>query len=765
MRHPSFGVLLAAGVVGVLLLSERAESQGTKPPAHDAKSMGRGGTGMASWDSPTSIFTNPAALAWQENTVIEVMPALFNLDAAYEDPENPKQQSRTKYFPYANSALMFDFNPELTPEEMRWREDYYRFTPNGYQPPAPHTSRVAHRHTTIKVDALPRSVQISGSGSNAILFDASVVAHYGSDARVVGSLSQTCDLSRGNAVTIPLSNPMTVQPDRISVIYKVQSADVSSPASATVDLSVDGRQIDRQTVSLRQQDAPRPRAPVPPPLPRDFISPYAETVDVRFAVGEFIQSGAGSDFNLRTELYPEGTKHFTEFSFISLTPTVAFNFFDRLAIGVSGYLNYAQLSLNTPVTKLSRDVLQGQIFPTRTLTVDLFPGLDLGFFGDPDIVSVDMEKMGLPNKFGEAVTKILDTSPQHAPGTSITHTDKGHDDAFRTITGQTKIKDAVSFGFGGRIGFMFKLTDRIRLGGSAAPPSYQRDYKGKARIDYNRQMKQYETVYGGSPVGHSDEVYVRDLFPALTPFVGDATAESRFAFNDVWINGTVDIVVKDAPLLGDFTLEDVQVQNGSIRDQLPNKGRGADGVPDSGDEYVANYDATIKNFQMPADAGLGIAIDLTDDLTLSFDYRRVFWKRAMNNFHVTLTNGDNPDVNYITGSSTIDQAIPMKWRDQDVFAAGVEVKLASWVTVRTGYMFARNPVPPETLLPLLPVIPEQRASLGCSFVFGTFKLDVAWIHAFENSVTITNSAHTRDLNGSTLTVSQNVFSLGLSLEW
>lgn len=756
-------MLLAAGIAGVVLLQENAESQGTRPPANDPRSMGRGGTGLAWWDAPSSLFTNPAAIAWQQNTVLEVMPALFNLDATYEDPENPKQASKTKYFPYANSALMFDLGePTLRPEEIRRREDYDRFAPNGYHPPAPRANRLAQQHTTLKVDTFPASVQLRGSGSNAVLFDASVIAHYGSDARIVGRLSQTCDLSRGNAVTIPLSSPRTAPPDRISVTYKVQPDDPSSPASAIVEILVDGRPVDRQTVSLRPHDAPRPRAPVPPPLPRDFLSPYAESVQVRFAVGEFIQSGAGSDFTLKTELYPEGTKHFTEFSFVSLTPTVAFNFFDRFAIGVSGYLNYARLTLDTPVTKFPRDVLKGQIFPTQTLTVDLFPGLDL--FG-LDIVSVDMAKMGLPNRFGEAVTKILDTSPQHAPGTSITHTDKGHDEAFRTITGQTKIKDAVSLGFGGRIGFLFKLTDRIRLGGSAAPPSYQRDYKGKARIDYNRQIKRYETVYGGSPVGHSDEVYVRDLFPALEPFVGDATAESQFAFNDVWISGTVDIVIRDAPLLGDFTLEDVQVQNGSIRDQLPNKGRGADGVPDSGDEYVANYDATIKNFQMPADAGLGIAVDLSDHVTLSFDYRRIFWKRAMNNFHVTLTDGDNPDVNYIVGSSTVDQSIPMKWRDQDVFAAGVEVKLTPWAAVRTGYMFARNPVPAETLLPLLPVIPERRASLGCSFVFGSLKLDVAWMHAFENSVTITDSVHTRDLNGSTMSVAQNVFSLALSLEW
>lgn len=122
------------------------------------------------------------------------------------------------------------------------------------------------------------------------------------------------------------------------------------------------------------------------------------------------------------------------------------------------------------------------------------------------------------------------------------------------------------------------------------------------------------------------------------------------------------------------------------------------------------YDAEIKGIEWPQEAGIGISVTPAKRLIVSFDIVWINWNGALNTVTINATNPDNQ-------AAPADISVPLKfdWRDQYVFAIGVQYMPANSLTLRGGYNFGRNPVPAETLTPLAPLIVEQHYTAGAEY--------------------------------------------------
>ncbi len=124
------------------------------------------------------------------------------------------------------------------------------------------------------------------------------------------------------------------------------------------------------------------------------------------------------------------------------------------------------------------------------------------------------------------------------------------------------------------------------------------------------------------------------------------------------------------------------------------------------------YDAEIKGVEWPQEAGIGISVTPAKSLIVSFDIVWINWNGALNT--VTI-NATNPDQAVPSSLQSIPLTLKFDWRDQYVFAIGIQYMPANSLTLRGGYNFGRNPVPPETLTPLAPLIVEQHYTAGAAY--------------------------------------------------
>ena len=114
---------------------------------------------------------------------------------------------------------------------------------------------------------------------------------------------------------------------------------------------------------------------------------------------------------------------------------------------------------------------------------------------------------------------------------------------------------------------------------------------------------------------------------------------------------------------------------------------GLDGVP----EVLTKFPQTVT---------LGGAWQAQPRTRLHLQTDWINWANAFDELPVSLTNGNNADINGLLATNGIKDSIPLKWRDQIVGRVGVERSLAEKAAVRFGYAHSNDPVPGSTLSPL-----------------------------------------------------------------
>jgi long-chain fatty acid transport protein len=109
----------------------------------------------------------------------------------------------------------------------------------------------------------------------------------------------------------------------------------------------------------------------------------------------------------------------------------------------------------------------------------------------------------------------------------------------------------------------------------------------------------------------------------------------------------------------------------------------------------------VIDFQWPETYAAGLAWQVTPKWMIAGDIRRLKWSDAMQNFRMSF--------------SGMAMTMPQQWRDQDVYALGVQYRTNDRLGLRVGYNYGRNPVPSDYLHPLFPAIVERHYTAGFDY--------------------------------------------------
>ncbi len=164
---------------------------------------------------------------------------------------------------------------------------------------------------------------------------------------------------------------------------------------------------------------------------------------------------------------------------------------------------------------------------------------------------------------------------------------------------------------------------------------------------------------------------------------------------------------------------------------------------------------------------------LTGGGSYLFDWGRVSleatwfgWRSAFDEFRLKLSNSDNPAFDVALGNTRPTDIFPLDWRDSVSVRLGYEHFLATNTIVRAGYVYSMNPIPDDTLTPILPGILEHNFTVGIGHNFGKAQLDFAYQFTFGPRQDVNSSDIVGgDFDNSKLWAHAHWFMLGLSMHF
>ena len=184
------------------------------------------------------------------------------------------------------------------------------------------------------------------------------------------------------------------------------------------------------------------------------------------------------------------------------------------------------------------------------------------------------------------------------------------------------------------------------------------------------------------------------------------------------------------------------------------------GFPDTTATYDLEYDVV-----WPQTAAIGVAHQFTDALNLSAEAVWYGWSSAFDKWELKLSNGDNPVYNAAAGTTTPQDTIPLEWDDAYSIRVGGDYALTENDTIRLGYIYEKNPIPNDTLVPVIPAICQHEILAGYSHDWEKLSVTMAYGYIFGPSQDIeTSKLVGGDYNNSTIDFSAHFISLGLQYQ-
>jgi long-chain fatty acid transport protein len=139
----------------------------------------------------------------------------------------------------------------------------------------------------------------------------------------------------------------------------------------------------------------------------------------------------------------------------------------------------------------------------------------------------------------------------------------------------------------------------------------------------------------------------------------------------------------------------------------------------------------VVNFQWPETYGLGLAYQMSDDLMLAADYKRIGWAKVMKNFRMDFVADGS--------GATMTALLFQNWKDQDVFMVGGAYKMNTALTLRAGVNLASNPIPDGVMNPLFPATVKNHYTAGVGYILNkSGSIDFSLTYVPEVSATNTN---------------------------
>jgi long-chain fatty acid transport protein len=146
------------------------------------------------------------------------------------------------------------------------------------------------------------------------------------------------------------------------------------------------------------------------------------------------------------------------------------------------------------------------------------------------------------------------------------------------------------------------------------------------------------------------------------------------------------------------------------------------------DKYTGLF-AEQGDFDLPARFGLGLAIDVTNNLVLAIDWQRTFYSdvASLNNPIQNLANAD--------GFLGEDNGAGFGWEDQDIFKIGLKYAFNKEWDFMLGYNYGEGQIPDDQLLfsTLAPAVVQHHFTTGATYKPNrTMEWTLAYVHAFHN---------------------------------
>jgi len=187
---------------------------------------------------------------------------------------------------------------------------------------------------------------------------------------------------------------------------------------------------------------------------------------------------------------------------------------------------------------------------------------------------------------------------------------------------------------------------------------------------------------------------------------------------------------------------------------------GLGGVPSS-----FNYAAQVRNV-LPQSLLANVAWRVNPLWLVAFQTDWVNWHSAFTNLPVSLTNGTNAAINGLVNSSSLQDGVPLNWKDQYSFHIGWERLLTESTSLRFGYAHANNPVPNSTLVPLTAAIMSNQISTGLVYHRGRSSFEGAYSYDPTAQAQVQQSAILAgEYNNSTVRIGVQSVTLNYSLRF
>ncbi|MEI7485669.1 MAG: outer membrane protein transport protein [Ignavibacteriota bacterium] len=235
---------------------------------------------------------------------------------------------------------------------------------------------------------------------------------------------------------------------------------------------------------------------------------------------------------------------------------------------------------------------------------------------------------------------------------------------YNEVTSSADMKDLKAFSFNGRIGLAYKFSDKFTAGLNFSSPVPLNFKNGTANMDMGAQfVDAFEKVAHGYQFG-----------PAHLTRDSSVKAATR-----------------------DFTQLGLDLTKG----------------------YSATYDIT-NDFEVPMSLGFGCMISPKENFRLALDVEWINWSKSAKSMKLTLTNGQNFNINKVLGQGGVGQDplivdFPLNWGDAILVKIGGEYDFSKAFTLRLGYAYGNNPIPNTTINPIVPANLVHHFTAGSSF--------------------------------------------------
>jgi long-chain fatty acid transport protein len=397
------------------------------------------------------------------------------------------------------------------------------------------------------------------------------------------------------------------------------------------------------------------------PLPSLAYVNKSQGSSFTWGVGFFTSGGMGADFNLQNALYGTTLQQYhSKLASMEGGITAAYQLNNNFSVGTSLHLVYSMLEFSMPYS-LNPSIMQGIAMPGMTFGQMFSAPASMGGFG------------------------------------------------YDEVTATAKMTDLVGIGFNGKIGFAYKMNDKLSFGLSYTMPTSLTYKNGSASMDMTAQLND---AFGKAVQGY------------MMQNPGTTSAQAQ------------------AAVMAQFSGLGIDLTKG----------------------VQANYNLNV-DLKFPQSLGFGASYAALSNFKVACDVEWINWANAFDNMTIKLSNGSNSNINTMMGNNgTFSMDFPMNWKNSALVKIGGEYNANEVLTLRLGYAYGGNPVPESTIFPIFPAIVESHLMLGVSYkISAPLTVHAAFEMGLNNSETASNPSLIADeYSGSTSQLSTVLIHLALS---